>query len=76
MRFPHNKNFNRSPVNSLHNHDPNASTCLGSGDEDGLLADLRPVEGLARLDVEHEQVAHLGDHEDDVVLRAHLATAK
>ena len=28
------------------------------------------------MDVEHEQVAHLGDHEDDVVLGAHLFQQK
>lgn len=49
-------------------------TYLCGGDEDGLLADLGAVERLARVDVEHEEVAHLGDHEDDVMLRAHLYT--
>mmetsp|Transcript_29299 Transcript_29299/g.55358 ORF Transcript_29299/g.55358 Transcript_29299/m.55358 type:complete len:1135 (-) Transcript_29299:64-3468(-) len=41
---------------------------LGGGDEDCVGGDPAPVEGPSRVDVEHEEVTHLGDHEDDVVL--------
>lgn len=46
---------------------------LGGSHEDGLLADFRTVQSFARVDVEQEQVAHLGDHEDDIMLGSHLA---
>mmetsp|Transcript_27593 Transcript_27593/g.79608 ORF Transcript_27593/g.79608 Transcript_27593/m.79608 type:complete len:1497 (-) Transcript_27593:110-4600(-) len=41
---------------------------LPTGDEDGLLGDLGPVHGLAGVDVEHVDVAHLGKEEGEVVL--------
>ena len=47
-------------------------TDLRGGDEDRLLADLGAVESLSGVDVEHEQVPHFGDHENDVVFRTHL----
>mmetsp|Transcript_39 Transcript_39/g.56 ORF Transcript_39/g.56 Transcript_39/m.56 type:complete len:226 (-) Transcript_39:240-917(-) len=40
--------------------------------EDGVVANLGPVQGFARVDVKQEEVAHFRDHEQHVVFRASL----
>ena len=50
---------------------PFVSEC-GQDDEDGVLGNARAEQRLAGVNVEHEEKPELRDHEDYVVLRAHL----